>query len=197
MPAPAPRRRRLDPEDRRAEIVSVATRLIAERGFRGLTVQEVADACGMTAAGVLHHTGTKDGILVAVLEHRDAVDAANALELTDGQDDPRALLDAVMLRNSRQPEIVRLYSVLAAEALDEAHPAHAYFLQRYERSRRDIEHYLTGHVPDPAAAAAHVLAAMDGLQLQWLRDLDGFDLLEHWQLMADEILGPGREQVPS
>jgi AcrR family transcriptional regulator len=188
----AARRRRLEPEDRRAEIVDVATRLIAERGFRGLTVQSVANACGMTVAGVLHHMGSKDGILVAVLEHRDAVDAAAAIQLTAGQDDPRALLDAVMLRNSRQPEIVRLYSVLDAEGLDESHPAHAYFARRYERSRAAIERYLTGHVPDPAAAATHVLATMDGLQLQWLRDLEGFDLLKHWHLMADAILGPRR-----
>jgi hypothetical protein len=134
--------------------------------------------------------GTKDGILVAVFEHRDAVDASQAIELTAGQDDPRALLDAVMLRNSRQPEIVRLYSVLDAKGLDEDHPAHTYFARRYARSRGEIQHYLTGgHVPDPAAASIHVLAVMDGLQLQWLRDLEGFDLLGHWQLMADAILG--------
>jgi hypothetical protein len=29
---------------------------------------------------------------------------------------------------------------------------------------------------------------MDGLQLQWLRDLEGFDLLKHWRIMADAIL---------
>ncbi len=189
MTSAARRRRRLEPEDRRAEIVGAATRLIAERGFRGLTLQGVADACGMTVAGVLHHMGTKDGVLVAVLEHRDAVDATAASDLAGGENDPRALLDAVMLRNSRQPEIVRLYSVLGAEALDENHPAHTYFARRYERSRKDIQRHLTGHVVDPAAAAVHVLAAMDGLQLQWLRDLDGFDLLGHWRLLADQILG--------
>ncbi|RKS79962.1 AcrR family transcriptional regulator [Motilibacter peucedani] len=192
MSEAAPRRRRLEPEDRRAEIVEAATRLIADRGFRGVTLQAVADACGMTAAGVLHHMGTKDGILVAVLEHRDAVDALAARERAAGETDPRGFLDAVMLRNSSQPEIVRLYSVLAAEALTESHPAHAYFQKRYAVSRADIERYLTGRVEDPAAAAVHVLAVMDGLQLQWLRDPDGFDLLHHWAVLADAVLGPRR-----
>jgi AcrR family transcriptional regulator len=59
--APATPRRRLQPADRRAEIVEAATRLIAERGYRGLTVQGVAEACDLTVAGVLHHMGTKDG----------------------------------------------------------------------------------------------------------------------------------------
>jgi AcrR family transcriptional regulator len=186
------RRRRLEPEDRRAEIVEAATRLIAEHGFRGLTVQGVADACGMTVAGVLHHMGSKDGILVAVLGHRDAVDAAATTALAQGQDDPRALLDAVVLRNSTQPEIVRLYGVLDAESLNPNHPAHRYFSRRYQRSRRDIERVLTGHVPDPAVTAVQVLAAMDGLQLQWLRDPDRFDLLDQWRRLADKILGPQR-----
>ncbi len=188
MPSPAPRRRRLEASDRRAAIVETATGLIAERGYRGLTVQSLADACGMTVAGVLHHMGSKDGVLVAVLEHRDVVDAASALEESQGQD-VRAFLDAIMLRNLRQPEIVRLYSVLGAEALDENHPAYAYFAERYKRSRTEIQDHLTGHVPDPAATAAHVLAIMDGLQLQWLRDLEGFDLLQHWGLLADAVLG--------
>jgi hypothetical protein len=86
-----------------------------------------------------------------------------------------------MLRNSRQPEIVRLYSVLDAEGLNEGHPAHAYFARPYRRSRGDMQRYLTGHMPDPAAAAIQVLAIMDGLQLQWPRDLEGFDLLKHWR----------------
>ncbi|MFL6129730.1 MAG: TetR/AcrR family transcriptional regulator [Mycobacteriales bacterium] len=187
--APTRRRRRLEAEDRRAEIVGAATRLIAEHGFRGLTVQGVADACGMTVAGLLHHMGSKDGILVAVLEHRDTVDAAAATALAHGQDDPRALVDAVVLRNSTQPEIVRLYSVLDAESLNPNHPAHDYFSRRYQRSRGDIERILTGHVPDPAATAVQILAAMDGLQLQWLRDPEGFDLLDHWRRLADKILG--------
>lgn len=187
MPSSPPRRRRLEAGDRRAAIVETATGLIAERGYRGLTVQSLADACGMTVAGVLHHMGSKDGVLVAVLEHRDAADAVAALELSHGQD-ARAFLDAVMLRNRRQPEIVRLYSVLGAEALDENHPAYGYFDRRYQRSRAEIQERLTGQVPDPAATAAHILAIMDGLQLQWLRDLDGFDLLRHWRLMADSLL---------
>jgi AcrR family transcriptional regulator len=181
-------RRRLQPADRRAEIVEAATRLIAERGYRGLTVQGVAEACDLTVAGVLHHMGTKDGILVAVLEHRDVVDVEAAQQLTHGAAGPREHLDAIMARNAAQPEIVRLYSVLGAESLDAAHPAHAYFQRRYARSRAELAELLADSVDDPEGAAVQVLAAMDGLQLQWLRSPATFDLLNAWAVAADSIL---------
>jgi AcrR family transcriptional regulator len=186
--APTTPRRRLQPADRRAEIVEAATRLIAERGYRGLTVQGVAEACGLTVAGVLHHMGTKDGILVAVLEHRDVVDVEVAKQLTRGAVGPREQLDAIMARNAAQPEIVRLYSVLGAESLDPAHPAHAYFERRYARSRAELADLLAGSVDDPEGAAVQVLAAMDGLQLQWLHSPETFDLLTAWARAADAIL---------
>jgi AcrR family transcriptional regulator len=181
-------RRRLQPADRRAEIVEAATRLIAERGYRGLTVQGVAEACDLTVAGVLHHMGTKDGILVAVLEHRDVVDVEAAQQLTHGAAGPREHLDAIMARNAAQPEIVRLYSVLGAESLDAAHPAHGYFQRRYARSRAELAELLADSVDDPEGAAVQVLAAMDGLQLQWLRSPATFDLLNAWAVAADGIL---------
>jgi AcrR family transcriptional regulator len=193
--APTTPRRRLQPADRRAEIVEAATRLIAERGYRGLTVQGVAEACGLTVAGVLHHMGTKDGILVAVLEHRDVVDVEAAKQLTHGAAGPREHLDAIMARNAAQPEIVRLYSVLGAESLDPGHPAHAYFRRRYARSRAELAELLAGSVDDPEGAAVQVLAAMDGLQLQWLRSPETFDLPAAWAVAADAILSRRRRPL--
>ena len=49
-PAPAPRRRvRMTAEQRREQIVDVATELVARHGFNGLSLQEVADAVGYRA----------------------------------------------------------------------------------------------------------------------------------------------------
>ncbi|RZS87384.1 TetR family transcriptional regulator [Motilibacter rhizosphaerae] len=186
-------RRRLPPDQRRAEIVAVARRLIAERGFRGVTVQQVAEAAGMTVAGLLHHVGDKDGILLAVLSDRDAVDlesVARQVALPPGTPGRgRALLDAVVERNAGQPEIVRLYTVLDAEALAPEHPAHAYFVERDRQARETFADWLAGEVPDPDAAAVQVLAAMDGLQLQWLRAPEEFDLRAAWRTAADALLG--------
>ena len=67
-----PRGRRLTAEARRAQIVAVATALIAQHGFHNVTIQQIADACGIVKTAVIRHFPTKPDILVAVLETRDA-----------------------------------------------------------------------------------------------------------------------------
>lgn len=187
------RRQRLSPTARREQIIEAATRLIGQRGFWGVSVHDIAAVCGITDAGLLHHFGTKDGLLIAVLERRDAVDDAS-LALRLGVD-PEMLDDAVrdlpladvcaavVARNADQPEIVRLYSVLNAESLTPAHPAHDYFAAREARviaffgsARSDLH-------TDPAVRGRQVIAMMDGIQLRWLRDLDGIDLVAEWEAL--------------
>ncbi len=190
-------------DERRAQIVAAAGALVAERGFWGMSVQDVADACGLTVAGLLHHVGSKDGLLLAVLAHRDEADSRALMgELgLDVDQDPAELAhevslhgislvrlcDALVRRNASQPENVRLYSVLSAESLDESHPAHAYFVDRQRLTLDGLAAAAAGTVADPRSLAVLVLAAMDGLQLQWLRD-PSVDLVASWAAISPVIL---------
>ena len=189
-------RTRLPAAQRRRQILDVATRLIGEGGFWALSMQDVADACGLTVPGLLHHVGSKDGLLLAVLDHRDAEDfrsLAEQLGLGAGATGwPRDIslaeaCEALVRRNATQPEIVRLFSVLQAESLAPGHPAAAYFAARQERVLAEFTAMVSGRVPDPASLARQVVAAMDGLQIQWLRDLDGTDLVAEWQAGAARL----------
>ncbi|MEK7693305.1 MAG: TetR/AcrR family transcriptional regulator [Chloroflexota bacterium] len=54
--------------DRRQAIVDAATELFAERGFSGVSVQEIADAAGTHKTTVLYHFATKDALHEAVLD---------------------------------------------------------------------------------------------------------------------------------
>ncbi|MFU8945361.1 TetR/AcrR family transcriptional regulator [Mycetocola zhadangensis] len=198
------RRTRLPAGERRTQILSAATSIIAERGFWGLSLQDVGDACGLTVNGVLHHMGSKDGLLVAVLDHRDQEDVralAGLLDLAvpdagltpddltrvarEGQIGLARMCEAVMARNASQPEIVRLYSILGAEALSPDHPAHQYFTTR-ERVTLEGFAKLASPQANGQLLARHLLAMMDGLQLQWLRD-PTIDLVNVWKLAAEEI----------
>ncbi|MEU4423390.1 TetR/AcrR family transcriptional regulator [Actinoplanes sp. NPDC024001] len=190
-------RARLPAAERRRQIIEVTTRLIAERGFWGLSMQDVADDCGLTVPGLLHHVGSKDSLLVAVLEHRDEADARSlASQLgvpidrlwTEGPGlvTLPQVCAALVRRNAGQPEIVRLFAVLEAESLAPDHPAHDYFQARQRR----IMTTLGALVPPPAdgrTVASQVVALMDGLQIQWLRDPDTFDLVAAWDAAADRL----------
>jgi AcrR family transcriptional regulator len=185
---------RLPAAERRGQIIGVTTRLIAERGFWGLSMQDVADGCGLTVPGLLHHVGSKDGLLLAVLDHRDAEDgrALTADLGTDGLSagvDLRRVCAALVRRNASQPEIVRLFAVLEAESLAPDHPAHAYFATRQARVLETLTALATGVSDRPESLARQVIALMDGLQIQWLRDPGGTDLVLEWERAADTLFG--------
>ncbi len=191
------RRLRLLPADRRIQVIEAATRLIGERGFWGVSVHDIADACGITDAGLLHHFGTKDRLLIAVLERRDRVDDESLAErlgiapadLYEAvRDLPLAdVCAAVVARNAQQPEIVRLYSVLNAESLTPAHPAHDYFIAREARVIAFFGSPRSELHPDRAVRGRQVIAMMDGIQLRWLRDLEHIDLVAEWESLFREI----------
>ena len=171
MPTTKPRR--LEASARRAEIIEVATGLIAERGYRGVSLDHIAEACGITKQGLLHHFASKPELLVAILEHRDEVDLAEAAEhlpVSRTRAGFRDEIKALSGRNVANPGIVQLYAVLSSEALDPAHPAHEYFRRRLEWSRKLLRDGASSWHPDPDGFAIETLSFMDGLQLNWLRD---------------------------
>ncbi|GGM61397.1 TetR/AcrR family transcriptional regulator [Dactylosporangium sucinum] len=185
-------RSRLPAAQRRERIIAAATALVAERGFWGLSMQDVADDCGLTVPGLLHHVGSKDGLLVAVLEHRDAEDGRSleaALGVPPEEAGLRELCAALVRRNAAQPEIVRLFAVLAAESLAPDHPAHDYFVARQRTVLDALADAAEGACADPEALARLVMATMDGLQLVWLRDPGTYDLVAMWEEAAAALFG--------
>lgn len=194
---------RMSVADRRRQILDAATELIKERGFWAVSLHEVAAACGLSVPGLLHHFRTKDVLLLELLEQRDEADLASLKQLlghsseraASSTDDPVAhgltlglFCEALVARNAGQPELVRLYAVLEAESLNPDHPAHAYFVRRQQMALEGFA-ALCPAASDPERMARQVLAAMDGLQLQWLRD-PNTDLVTEWRAVAVRLALP-------
>jgi AcrR family transcriptional regulator len=165
-------------------------------------MQDIADRCGLTVPGLLRHMESKVGLLIAVLEHRDVEDARSLRDHLGTTEDEvpddwatgrpagvnlRRLCAATMQRNATQPEIVRLFTVLAAESLEPTHPAHDYFARRQEQAATAYA-ALAGHLTDrPELLARQILAMMDGLQIQWLRNPEATDLVQEWETAAETL----------
>lgn len=66
-----------EPNDVRTRALAAATRLFAERGFDGTSIQLIADAVGVSKPAVLHHFPSKEdlrrAVLDAIVEHWQAV----------------------------------------------------------------------------------------------------------------------------
>lgn len=195
---------RPETERKRREILHAAAETFGAKGSTNGTLADIADQVGMTHAGVLHHFGSKQNLLLEVLEFRDRDDVAHL----EQQQMPTGAglfshLVGTALRNELRPGIVQVFTVLSAESVTDGHPARAYFEHRYRTLRSDVEGAFRAlcaeeGVTDPRRvdhAAAAILAAMDGLQLQWLLDPSAVELAAATefaiQAIVNEVLRPG------
>ncbi|WP_254773926.1 TetR/AcrR family transcriptional regulator [Microbacterium sp. cf046] len=171
---------------KRTAILDAALEVFAESGYRAGSLRDVAQKVGMSEAGLLHHFPNKSALLAAVLDRRDQ----HSLEFVpfgdpDGAVALRGLVELATY-NASVPGVVELYCVLSAEATAPDHPAHEYFIGRYEYTRGSLRtafeslerdgRLMAGVTPQRAAVAT--IAMMDGLQVQWLLDREVIDMAE-------------------
>lgn len=167
---------------KREEILERALDVVAREGYRGASVKELADAVGLSQAGLLHYFDSKEELFTDILRKRDEVDARQfgRLDQRPGPDEMRDGFLTVIRHNSEVPGLVQLFSRMAVDAADPAHPAHRYFLDRgadlreaFAASLRELQD--RGEVSETVDAdvLARILQAVaDGLQLQWMLDPD-------------------------
>jgi AcrR family transcriptional regulator len=65
---PKPRFSRLDPAQRRRQILDAAARLFTERGYEPTSTGQIAEAAGVTRGLVHHYFGSKRDLYLAVVE---------------------------------------------------------------------------------------------------------------------------------
>lgn len=194
-----PSRVRKGYDERRAEIVETAISLIGARGYNAVTVQMLAESCGMTKAGWLHYFASKDEMLHGLLdelERRDAeiltpiVAAGMAGDAMSARAALLNLFDTLVSRFIECPELGRFAVVLACEAIDPDHIAHERFRSRETIALEVFASLLASSSSHPELTARHLHALMIGLAQQWLRASQKFDLLAAWH-EASEMILPG------
>ena len=72
---------------------------IREKGYEGTSVQEIADACGLTKAGLYHHIQSKEQLLIEIMNYGMDVFEERVLSEVEHIADPVERLKACMARN--------------------------------------------------------------------------------------------------
>jgi AcrR family transcriptional regulator len=183
MPATRPRSTTPEGREQRERILRAALGLFTAHGFRGASLDAVAAEVGISRQGVLHYFPSKTHLLLGVLDLRDETSLARAEERTTTFADG---LIGVVADNQREPDLVRLFTVLAAESVAPEHPGHERFQERYRAVRAALTHGIheaqeAGEIDrsvDPVHLATLLTAVMDGLQLQFLLDPESVDMVE-------------------
>jgi AcrR family transcriptional regulator len=104
---------------RKEEILDVATRLFAEAGYEGTSMNDVAERVGMRKASLFYHFATKDALYEAVLERLVASlqVALEAIYVSSGTYEERldAITETLVTVLASHPYAARL---LLREAMD-------------------------------------------------------------------------------
>ncbi|MFD4459002.1 TetR/AcrR family transcriptional regulator [Nocardia sp. NPDC058480] len=161
-------------EDRRQRIVTVAQRLLTRNGWRNTSLAMIAREAGVSPAGLLHHFTSKNQLLHAVLDARDADD----LQQADLRGDLIAEIEKVAERIQRSPELVGTFAVLLVENLQPEAPLHDRMLDRWNlavgivtaliRHNQEIGRYRADF--DPGIRAVEIVAFINGMEISWLLD---------------------------
>ena len=190
----------------REDILKAALTTFGSKGYNNGPLTEIAEQVDMTHAGVLHHFGSKDQLLLEVLRYRDKNDVAELADqhIPDGIDLFRHLVRTAFL-NARRAGIVQAYAVLSAESVTDDHPAREFFEVRYQTLRGEVTQAFEAVCaengkPLPATvhhASAAILAIMDGLQVQWLLDPTDVALGEASAFAIDAVVSAVLDPRPS
>lgn len=179
---------------RRQQILDSAIALFAQRGVDRASLRTIGEAIGVSHTALRHYFASRDELLVEAYrahEARAACEAHAVSESAVGQ-----IIEAAE-RNRSIPGLVELYATLTTDALQEQHGLTREFVRGRFRSLRAVlaERIAEGQRAggdlgaggdvgaggratgiDPMDAAALVIAASDGLQIQWLLDPDTVDV---------------------
>lgn len=178
-------------------ILSAAIAAIAERGIEGLRTRDVAERAGVNISTLHYHFGTKEQLLLAVLDHVRATLASSlqqeAPTVRTARQALRAHFDAAFRTFRRNPDFATVLQELRVRARRDRLARDAFRAiqsqwngivdQILERAARDGE---MRHALDPRAGAAVITSFIIGVTMQLSIDPKSYDVaavtgeLERW-----------------
>lgn len=144
----APRRRRLTPDERRAQLVALGVNFLADRPIDELTMETLSEQAGVSRALVFHYFGSRQGL------HRDVVATARDSLLRASEPRPELPPDERMRDTlTRIVEFVRdhrgtFYSLVRGVASGDAAVRAVLDESRAANAQRLLDVYLELGVPD-------------------------------------------------
>ncbi|MEC3918730.1 TetR/AcrR family transcriptional regulator [Nocardia sp. CDC160] len=170
-------------ERRRDELITAAYELVTTRGFRGIGVDDIVTAAGVSHGTFYNYFANKRDILDAVIDHCFAL-LRDRLLGPEGDDTPDTL-DAFCARYARvvdrcydlvasEPGLVNFF-LLEASSIDDRvldrclRNARSYAAQSVEKIREGITHGYLSPTLDPDIAAEVLLSVLVSALLSALR----------------------------
>lgn len=194
----------------RAEIADAALTLFFDRGFEGVTVDEIVSAAGVSRRTFFRYFETKEDALLADYPELNARlrEALDATDLAHAMDAVRAGLQAMAAWYVERSDAVLARSKVIRDTSQNVAARNLEFLTQWERSVAvAVANQLGLGAGDlvPRTAAAMIVGAFRAALTQWVRssgteDLhaltdEALDLIEHG--LQSVLTRPAGAQAPS
>lgn len=156
-------------DERRDDIVRATLRIVARKGFAGVTLREVATEVGVVHGLLRHYFASRDELVAAAFDAAVSIELASDRELLDGLDPVSALAGWLA---ATPEDHYRVWIDAWSEA-----PRTPALAAALERHHRDCERILTSVIErvvdagvavsaDPAADSRLLTAVADGVAVQ-------------------------------
>ena len=180
---------------RREAILDAALELFAEHGFVLTSLPMISEKVGITHAGILHHFGSKEGVLRALLEREGPVPHFGAWVLANSGIDVVAKLPDYAEIVIQHPLAMELQFQLFWENRHASDPMHEEVLHDVQ-IRNHIAHEIRSTlaaegrelIHDMEALAYNIFAFVIGANSQWLVSKDDELLRRSYRRYTDSVL---------
>lgn len=191
--------------DRRAALLNAAVEQIAKKGTRGMRVEEVAKAAGVSPALIYHHFGDRSTLLQRALEHiGERADVYTAPTIGTA----REMLISVLVDEIQDDETVRTNSAAWSELRDTAifdralRPTLVAATQKWVDDTADLVR--SGHADqtistalDPETLGIQLTALVEGFSARWLTGLLSTEQARgHLEAAISAVLDAAPRAVP-
>jgi len=103
----------MDKNDLRNNLISIATRLFAERGLNGVSIRQLSKSAGVSISMISYHFGGKEGLYSSVLQEQfsgfkfiEEIDKADSEALEKIE----AYIRWIIVRHRNNPYLLRFYT---------------------------------------------------------------------------------------
>lgn len=179
----------VDKERKRREILEAAMRVFARDGYHRSRVEAVAEEAGIGKGTIYEYFRSKTDLFLALHDHILAELKAFYTRELAGVREPAAMLEGFIRAafhtfTAWEPFFLIFFDYWAEGGREKQQALlHTRLREAYAGARKDVAAIVAAGVAEgsfrcenPEWTAATILAALDGLILQWLCDRNAFDL---------------------
>ncbi len=175
-------------EATRKQILEVTARRFAQHGYHGTSLEAIAKQVGVAKSSVLWHFGSKEALLYEVIQgvmaKWEKEQTAELLAVTDSRERLGKLVDAYKRLMRERPDTLLLFLTVMFEGIDSNTELTDKFREMYKGYRAAIKLAIDLGVQEGVfrkdlstdQVASLILAAFDGMFIQWYIDREHFDL---------------------